>query len=363
MDVIIDARMVNEHLHGIARYTYEIIKNISSNDDIKFKVLINDLQMAKKIFGGFKNIEFITMKSKFLSFGEQVEIPHIINKYKNEVIFHSPSFVCSPFAKCNMVMTIHDLNHIKLPQYYSPFHKYYYKYIVKPSALKCKKIFTVSNFSKSEIVKWLNCDERKVVVTYNGVDSKYKKINDKIKLNEIKRKYNLPDNFILYIGNLKQHKNVEMLIKAIKKVKYDMKLVINGKPNESILKIINELKVKNRIEFIGYIDENDLPYIYNLARIFAFISLYEGFGLPVLEARACGCPVIVSNSSSLPEVAGNSSVLVDPNNELKIVNAINDYLSKPIDAEMIKRDSEEAKKFRWEITSAKTLEVYRSIGK
>jgi glycosyltransferase involved in cell wall biosynthesis len=359
MNVMIDARMVNEHLHGIGRYTYEIINNVSKEKDVHLKLLVNDLEMSKKIFNGINNIEFIKMKSKFLSLTEQIELPLIVNKYKKDALFHSPSFVSSPFIKCKMIMTIHDLNHLRFPQYYSKFHKYYYKYIVKTSALKCEKILTVSNFSKSEIVEWLKCDKNKVVVTYNGVDDKFKVIDDKDELDRVKQKYNLPDKFVLYIGNLKPHKNVETLVKAMKDVDNDARLIINGKPNESLTKIMNELDLSNRIQFIGYVEDDDLPIMYNLAKIFVFPSLYEGFGLPPLEAMKCGCPVIVPDSTAFPEVVGDAAIKIKNISVVKLTESINEALKNKKDYfQIIKKGIIQTQKFNWKYECEKIHKLY-----
>jgi glycosyltransferase involved in cell wall biosynthesis len=359
MNVIIDARMVNEHLHGIGRYTYEIINNVSKEKDVHLKLLVNDLEMSKRIFNGIDNIEFIKMKSKFLSLTEQVELPLIVNKYKKDALFHSPSFVSSPFIKCKMIMTIHDLNHLKFPEYYSRFHKYYYKYIVKTSALKCEKILTVSNFSKSEIVEWLKCDKNKVVVTYNGVDDKFKIIDDKDELDRVKQKYDLPDKFVLYIGNLKPHKNVETLVKSMKDVDNDIKLIINGKPNESLTKIMNELDLSNRIQFIGYVEDDDLPIMYNLAKIFVFPSLYEGFGLPPLEAMKCGCPTIISDAECLRELVKEKDFVCERKNHKQLSEKINMVIgNEKVRKKFIENGVQCANIYRWSSCVNKTLEVY-----
>lgn len=359
LNVIIDVRIINKKIHGIGRYAYEIVKYMSYADNIHMILLVNDLKLANDIFGEFNNIEFIKVKSKFLSILEQFELPKIVNKYKDKAIFHSPSFVSSPFIKCKMIMTIHDLNHLKFPQYYSPFHKYYYKYIVKPSALKCKKIVTVSKFSKSELVEWLKCDEDKIDVTYNGIDKKFEVINDKVKLDRVKVKYNLPDKFVLYIGNLKPHKNVESLIKAMALIEDGVKLIINGKANESINKIIHTLNIHHKVKFIGYVEDSDLPAVYNLAQVFVFPSLYEGFGLPALEAMACGCKVITSNTTSLKEVVNNHGICINPKDYNKLAFEIKRILNEQIMANV---DSiKYAQAFTWEDTYKKTLKIYKEI--
>lgn len=360
--VFIDARMVDYHLHGIARYTYELIKNISKTNKIKFVLLVNDLNMAKDIFKEINNIDYIVMKSKFLSLKEQIELPRILNKYKKEGIFHSPSFSSSPFLKIKSLMTIHDLNHLRFPEFYSPMHKYYYKYIVKPSALKSKRILTVSNFSKEEIKSWLNCKDEDIVVTYNGIDDSFKRIEDSEILNTIKNKYSLPENFVLYVGNQKPHKNVKTLIKAMRFVEQGLTLILNGKDNQELLEIAKESGVENRIKFIGFIDDKDLPPIYTLARVFVFPSLYEGFGLPPLEAMACGCPAIVADTSSLPEVVGNEGITFEVLNENDLADKVNDLLA---DDERYKKYSlyglKQVKYFTWDRLAQQTIHEYENF--
>ncbi|GIM30239.1 glycosyl transferase [Clostridium polyendosporum] len=359
--VIIDARMVDEHLHGIARYTYELIKKGAASGKVKYTLLVNDVRKAKVIFNKVDNLEFIKMNSKFLSLKEQIELPRILNKYKGKAIFHSPSFVSSPFIKIDTVMTIHDLNHIRYPQFYTPFHKYYYKYIVKPSALNSKKVLTVSNFAKSELLGWLKCEDSRVVVTYNGIDSDFKHISDETTLKKVKYKYDLPDKFILYIGNLKPHKNVETLVKAMKTVKdKNYFLVMNGKLNDKLREVIKEYDVNDRIKFIGFVDDEDLPVLYSEAKVFVFPSLYEGFGLPPLEAMACGCQVIVSDTSSLPEVVGNYGLKFDAKDHINLSNKINQCIESPL-LYNEKELKDWMNRYDWQNTFDLTYEIYKEI--
>lgn len=360
MKIIIDARMVDDKLHGIARYTYEIINKLAYENDLDITLLVNNLDLSKDIFKNDK-LKFIKMKSPFLSPNEQVELPYVLNKFK-DVLFHSPSFVSSPLIKCKSVMTIHDLNHIKFPQYYSKLHKYYYKYIVKNCVLKAEKIITVSQYSKEELLKWLRCSEDKIEVTYNGLDKKFCLIDDVDKLEKVKHKYDLPKKYMLYIGNQKPHKNVKRLLEAISLLEDNITLVINGTPNDDIKNFLRQYKIKNKVKFIGYVDDKDLPALYNLAYLFIFPSLYEGFGLPPLEAMACGCPVITSNTSSLPEVVGDAALLIDPYSCEEIAEAIRKLLrDNSLYQELIKKGLANAHKFSWSITTKHTLNIYENI--
>lgn len=348
-NIIIDARMITEELHGIGRYAYEIIKGICRIENFNVKILVNDKSIAEKIFNETK-LEYIVIKSKFLSITEIWEIPKVINKMK-EFKYLSPSFSASPFIKLKSYITIHDLNHIKLPQYYSKMHLIYYKLAVKPFAKKCEKIFTVSNFAKKEIVEWLNCDFNKVVVTYNGVESKFNKKDNLEKLKFIQKKYNLPEKYILYVGNQKPHKNLETLLKAMKDV--DEILVINGQANEQISELINELDINGKIKFIGYIEDKDLPYIYNLAEEFIFPSIYEGFGLPPLEAVCCGSKVIVSDIEVLDEILGDRVWKFKRYDEKDLANKIKEVIKKDNNMNIDIDDLRE--RFNWNNTIKQTI--------
>lgn len=361
MNLIIDGRIINHNLTGIGRYTYELVKGLMLKKDVCIKLLTNNKKETEKLFDQNEKLAFISIKSKFLSPLEIIEIPLKINKYKKEYIYFTPSFCSNPFIKLKSFMTIHDINHIALPQYYSKFHQLYYNFIVKPSALKCNNIFTVSKFSKNEIYKWLNCQEDKIIVTYNGIDEKFKIINDIKIFTKVKLKYRLPEKFILYIGNLKLHKNVSTIIRAIKNVKKGFKLVINGQPNQELLKIIINNGIRDRIEFVGYIDEEDLPVIYNLAEAFVFISLYEGFGLPVIEAMACGCPTIISNLGALPEIANKASIIIDAEDYNILSREINNLIeNKEIKEELINKGLINAERFNWGEMIDQTYSVIRN---
>lgn len=361
INVIIDARMVDNNLHGIARYTYEIINKLNNNQ-VNLFLLVNDLKLAQQIFGEKQNIKLIKMRSKFLSLFEQIELPWIINRFNGDVIFHTPSFVCSPFINKPIIMTIHDLNHIALPQYYSKFHVVYYNLIVRTCAKKARKILTVSYFSKNEIVKWLKCKDDKVKVTYNGIDSCFKIVKDENQLQQIREKYNLPEKFILYVGNQKKHKNLLTLFQAMAKLDdKDIRLIINGKPTEETKEVIIKLDLQNKVKFIGYIDDKDLPFLYNCCTLFVFPSLYEGFGLPPLEAMACGANVLVARTSSLIEIIDNENLMFSALDSDELAFKINLNFNSILSNDLINYSLRRVKKFNWDETVKLTLNEYYKI--
>ena len=239
-----------------------------------------------------------------------------------------------------------------------------YKYAAERSDL----ILTISESAKSDIIKHFNVDEKKIEIVTPGIDlEKYLHNYTDMELENVRKKYKLPENYILYLGTIEPRKNIERTIKAFikykKEVKDDLKFVIVGGKGwkyDNIMKLIESMGTD--IILTGYIDEEDKIPIYKLAQIFAFPSLYEGFGMPVLEAMAAGVPVITSNVSSLPEVAGDAAILVDPLNEDEIFEAYKKILSdKKLQLEMIDKGLEQAKKFEWK-ESAKVLEqIYEKM--
>lgn len=345
-NLIIDARIVDLHLHGISRYATEIITRLSNNN-FHIYLLVNNENLSKQIFGD--NFEYIKMKSRFLSLKEQIELPKIVNSFKKEnTVFYSPSYVCSPLIKCKYYFTIHDLIHLNFKPYATLFRIVYYNLIVKSAAKHAHKIFTVSKFSKKEILKWLKCNKDKVIITYNGIDPIFHRVTDSRLLTQMRQKFNLPNEFILYVGNFKPHKNVSSLVEAMSKIKSDVKLVMAGIETQELSKIIEFYKLQNKIQFIGYVDDDELPILYSLARLFVFPSVYEGFGLPPIEAMACGCPVVVSNRTSLPEIIKDPQFMVDTINSSTLAVKIDDMLqSTYIDCKDI-----ELKLYDWDKTVA-----------
>ena len=229
-----------------------------------------------------------------------------------------------------------------------------------------KKVIAVSDCTKNDLVKDFKIDSNKIDVVPLAVSNRFKKISNVNSLNKIKYKYKLPDKFILFVGTLEPRKNIINIIKAHKlNAKEngisDYKLVIVGKNGwhyNDILKTVEETGLKNKVIFLGYVKDEDLPVIYNLAGCFVYPSFYEGFGLPPLEAMACGCPVITSNISSLPEVVGSAAVLIDPKNIDAIANSIKMVLiDKKLRQNMIADGLLRAQKFSWAKTANSILNI------
>jgi glycosyltransferase involved in cell wall biosynthesis len=246
--------------------------------------------------------------------------------------------------------------------------------IQKRLAKQSNAIITDSEASKKDIERIMNINTKKIHVIYLAAASEYVQVNDQVALNAVKKKYNLPDEFLLYVGDVTWNKNLVRLVNAVKKTSIPMVMV--GKalasndynrenPWNKDLVIVQELCLNDeQIKILGFVTTDDLVAIYNLATVFLMPSLYEGFGLPVLEAMQCGTPVITSDKGSLPEVAGNAAYIVDAYDENSIFEGIVTVVNnKNLQAEMKEKGFRQAKKFDWKMTAERTKEVYEEVSR
>ncbi|MCX6125413.1 MAG: glycosyltransferase family 1 protein, partial [Proteobacteria bacterium] len=312
MRIAIDARMIKQGtMHGIARYVYELLRGIAVRfDGFEYLVITNsDSPLMKESWPKF--IQFVNAKASWIGFREQIELPKILREQKVD-LFHTPSFVAPLLVSCKMVMTIHDLNHLVFPQFYTPFHQVYYRLFVRSCIQRSHSILTVSHFSKAEIVRNLDLDAEKVFVTYNGVSDQYNPVTDPNLLSYVREMYELPDEFILCVSNNKPHKNVHQLVKAYCFSDIKIPLVLASPVDAYLLRLAEAFNKKHLLYFSKFIAEEHLPAVYSMTKLFVYPSTYEGFGLPPLEAMCCGAPVVVARSSSLPEVVGSHAIFANP---------------------------------------------------
>ncbi|MDN3582815.1 glycosyltransferase family 4 protein [Mucilaginibacter flavus] len=266
----------------------------------------------------------------------------------NAEIFYSPSFMPPWQSKIPFVITIHDLNHL---YYYTLFHKIYLKHLIANLAGKSKKIITVSNYTKNEMVEVLKIDPNKIEVIYNGIDSSFAS-NKEI--------YSLNRPYFLYVGNRRKYKNILRMLQGFSKAKISKEylFVLSGDIDDQLKKVIESLGLQNRVKFLGFIKEEQLPSIYKGAYALLFVSLMEGFGLPVIESMASGTPVITSNITSMPEIAGADALLVNPIEIDSIANAIEQLVNdKKLHHELSKTGRKRAQQFNWNITAKKTWDT------
>jgi glycosyltransferase involved in cell wall biosynthesis len=270
-------------------------------------------------------------------------------------IFITPGFNAPVFFYKNIVITLHDLNHIDLPYNSGFLKRAYYSFILKRAVRGCRAVLTVSDFSKSKISHWANIPLSKIINVGNGVDQGF----------STRVAPFLPGyRYLLCVGNRKRHKNEARILLAFSKamIANDIKLVFSGAISEELKLIIDEYQLAERVVFLGNISEDDLPCVYRGALGLVFPSLYEGFGLPVVEAMACGVPVLTSNTTSLPEVAGDSALLVNPESVDEIRVGIERLVhDEALRAELIAKGLERAKLFSWDAVAARVQAVLDEV--
>jgi len=284
-------------------------------------------------------------------------------------VFHSPDFTLPPVRKAKTVVTVHDLSFMRVPQCSEPSLRSYLLQVVPASVHRADMVLADSECTKSDLCELLGVDPARVEVIYAGVEQRFRRVQDAHLLRAVRERYHLPSRFILGLGTLQPRKNFERLIEAYahvrKKLGDEISLVIAGGRGwmyQGIFQRVEELGLQDMVCFPGYVADEDLPALYTLADLFVFPSLYEGFGLPPLEAMACETPVVTSNVSSLPEVVGDAALMVDPHDVRALAEAMQEFLSdRDLRIEMVRRGVVRAQRFSWSQAARKLLDVYRKM--
>ncbi|WP_111669239.1 glycosyltransferase family 4 protein [Algoriphagus litoralis] len=266
-------------------------------------------------------------------------------------VFYSPSFMPPARCKVPFIFTVHDLMHL---YYYSGFHRFYYKKIIANLALNAKKIITVSQYSKTQLVDLLGIPASLIKVIYNGVDRSFFESGES---QYSERPY------LLYVGNRRKNKNIPAMLTAFAQanIPKDFIFALSGEEDVELGLLIDKLQINDRVKFLGFIPEKDLPKLYREAHATMFVSLMEGFGLPVIESMASGTPVLTSSISSLPEIAGDAALCVDPT----AVSAISSGIEKLVHdgdfyLQCVSNGIVRAQQFSWEKTAHQTWDTILS---
>jgi glycosyltransferase involved in cell wall biosynthesis len=283
-------------------------------------------------------------------------------------LFHGPDFTLPPLYRgTRALVTVHDLSYLRLPFCFQPALLDYLVANVPRAVRRADWVVADSESTRRDVIELLEVSEDRASVLYPGVDSRFRPISDVEARSHIREKYRLPQRFILSVGTIQPRKNYGRLVQAFARMQAaDLALVIVGGKGwlyEKLFQQIDELEVKDRVRFTGYVDDGDLPMVYNMAETFVFPSLYEGFGIPPLEAMACGVPVVAADNSSLPEAVGDAGLLVDAED----IDALADALSRTLDDQalrqsLIRRGLLRAKQFTWEKAAHTLLATYKHVA-
>lgn len=295
--------------------------------------------------------------------------------------YFEPFFLTLPILKrYKTVVTIHDLTPLVFPRYFPAGLRGSLRWQIQKFNLKrIEGIITDSHSSEKDIIKFTQIPSSKIHVVYLAPGEEFQKMEDtrlparqgRWKM-EIREKYNLPEKFVLYVGDVTWNKNLPRLIGAIKKINLTLVMVgkalveknieVNNPWNQDLVKVQELIKNDKRIICLGFVPQEDLAMLYNLATVFIMPSLYEGFGLPILEAMNCGCPVVTTREGSIPEIAADAAFYVDAYDRDSIANGIGEvFFNQKLQTNLSQNGLRQVKKFNWEKTANKTIEVYKSL--
>jgi len=369
MKIFIDASGIVDKTTGVGQYSYRLISNLAKIDDKnQYSILLqNKLSPDHKIFNiKNSNFEFHTLDIPAIGIKRQINYKM---KIKNNFEYDLYHCLNSNYPLCKMkngVVTIHDLKYIKYPEYFGKFYrfkKFYLNSIFKNAVKNSEKVISVSNNTKKDILNYYgSVNENKIDVIYEASNLEFK--DREVDLNN---KYGVEKPYFLFVGEHRPHKNIIGLLKSFDRFRKisqrdDYHLVITGKTHRSFVEDIKNLGLRKNVIFTGFVDEKDLPVLYREAFCFVLISLYEGFGLPILEAMQAEIPVITSNISSMAELADEGAILVNPDDCGEVAEKMASLVEdNKLYEKYIRKAKERIKNFSWKKTAEQTLKVYKDV--
>ena len=372
MRVAVNTRLlIKNKMDGIGRFTFETLKRITKrNPEVEFHFIFDRKFSSEFLFSDNIIPHILSPATRhpilwYVWF--ELKLPKLIKKI-NPHLFFSPDGFISTKLSVPTITTIHDINFEHRPEDLAWSHSFFYRYFFKKYAQLSNQIITVSNFSKKDIIKKYEIDEDKITVIYNGVSNDFCKISE-LKRVEIKNKYSQGEDFFIFIGSLHKRKNINTLLLVFDSYRKNggkTKLMIIGQKKWMDSKTnttYQEMKFKKEVIFLGQITQRELIPILGSAKGLFFISLFEGFGLPIIEAMKSGIPVITSNTSAMPEIADNAALIVNPYNTTEIMHAISKLDGdESLRLELINKGYERVKLFDWEITADKIWQLIKSTA-
>jgi glycosyltransferase involved in cell wall biosynthesis len=361
-----------ENQAGAERYTRNIITQLIGNDPTHTYHLVLsrvNQDLYRPPSGSFREtvVDLDTRRRPVRILAEQVYLPRLLKRQNDDLLF-SPCNIGPRRVPVPMVITLFDLHWLLFPKLFSPLRLAYLRRALDWSARRSAAVLTISENSKKDLIRLLGVPEEKITVTYPGLDPFFEQTPSAEEQEALRGKYGLQQPFILFVGQMHRRKNVLRLIRAFRLLKKQTavphRLVLAGGAGDGSEEIMDDIRgpATEDILVTGGLPDSAVRALYRLASCLVYPSLYEGFGLPVLEAMAGGCPVITSNVSSLPEVAGPAALLVDPLREDELAAAMYRVLSEPGLANALREKGwQQAHKFSWENTARGTVAVFNSV--
>jgi glycosyltransferase involved in cell wall biosynthesis len=366
-------RVFRKKKHGMDMVVLQLIRHLQDIDrDNHYFIFVNETE--DPCITPTANFKIVNLPKSPYPVWEQYHLSIAAKTYKLDLL-HCTSNTAPVFLPCPLVLTLHDIIYLEglnwaSGTWYQRLGNAYRKWNVPKVVPKAQKILTVSEFEQRTIsAHFSSLPKETLEVVHNGVIGHFAPVKPEIQ-EKTRNAYGLPEEFMLFLGNTDPKKNLRGVLKALhlihKKGKLTLPLVMpdfGEKALERLLTSIDASSLSSQIHLTGYIPNHDLPAIYAKASFFLYPSIRESFGLPILEAMACGCPVLTSNTSSMPEIAGDAALLIDPLDPQELSNAILELLEKPeLRQELIEKGFQRPPMFRYERGAEKVLSIYEGIG-
>ncbi len=374
MRIGLDLRVIYDHFPGIGRYLYNLvaaIRDLPQRDPAHTLVLISnpDLHNTRYDLAALAQppqIKLVQTRLRPFSLAEQYGLPRLARQLKLDLL-HSPYYV-KPYVgiPCPSIVSIYDLIGRRYPATLSPRSRYLYRILMGWAVRSAAHIITISASARDDLRAYYRLRPEQITVVYGAADAHFQPQPQPI-VDDLRHRYQLPPRYVLYLGSNKPHKNLPRLVRAWERVLAEHPttnavLVIAGHTDPRYPEarhMVAERNLSERVQFIPDVAEADLPALYSGAEVFVFPSFYEGFGLPPLEAMACGAPVLCAYASSLPEVVGDAALTFDPYSFLEIAEHLQRVLHNPSLRQQLRaRSLQQARRFSWEQAAAATWAVY-----
>lgn len=372
MRICINASPAVHHIAGLGRYTQELMSALLATDTENEYVAFYNRPSEAYVEPPLDRLPHLTTNLSAKPWRMRALVGHLARVPQDRLfpevdLFHATDHLLPRLSRVRSVFTLHDLVFCFYPQTHKPLNRWFLTLMMPRFLRAADAVIAVSECTKRDAMQTYDLDEAKIKVIYEGVNPRFRRSSPGV-ISSVLHKYDLRERYILSVGTIEPRKNLTSLLEAyvaIRNQDSQLKLVIVGKRGwlyEGFFRRLSELGLENEVIFPGFVPDEDLPALYSATDLFVFPSLYEGFGLPVLEAMACGAPVVTSNTSSLPEVAGEAALLVDPNSVEALTRAMRDVLdNRTLRHDLRARGPKQAAKFSWETAAHETLAVYRSL--
>ncbi len=373
MRIAFDAHMVGEHETGNETYALNLIRALIANPAIRsgacqLLLYTTHPKRLRERLGSEASGEIRAIEPSGSARRVLWGIPHAAAR-DNVDLLHQ-TYVASPVTRCRQVVTVHDISFDRFPSFFSPRVGLMLRTLVPFSMRRASRVITVSQHARREIVDRYRLPPERIAVTYEAAAPQFQPVTDVRLLEDVRRRYGLTPEYVLALGNLQPRKNLARLVDAYARARSrghlaGVQLVLAGKAQwreSEVVRLVQASAFGRDILFPGYIADEDLPALYGGARAFVYPSLYEGFGLPPLEAMACGTPVVCSQAASLPEVIGDAALMVDPLDTAALMAALIRLDVEPtLGQELRQRGLRRAAAFSWARCADETLAVYRQV--